>query len=133
VSGNKISYTPVPGFIGSDNFSYTIADDKGETSTALVTITVGAANRSPVAVDDRYTVQVSSPSALDVLANDSDPDGDALTIVSFTQPGVGSISRVGNGSLIYSPSGSFTTTSFSYTISDGKGGTSTAIVTLIDP
>ena len=133
VSGGKISYTSAPGFVGSDNFSYTIADDKGATSTAQVTVTIKALNRAPVAVDDRFFVPGNSTSVLDVLANDRDPDGDALTIISFTQPDVGSISQGNNGSLIYSPSSLFTASSFSYTISDGKGGTSTAFVTLVDP
>lgn len=138
VSGNKISYTPAPGFIGLDNFSYTITDDKGATSTAQVTVTVSAINRTPVAAGDTFSVPSSRPSVLNVLANDSDPDGDTLTIESFTQPGVGLISRGNNGDLVFSPSGvfpwnHFASATFNYTISDGKGGTSTAIVTLIDP
>lgn len=138
VSGNKIRYTPAPGFIGSDNFSYTITDDKGAASTAQVTVTVNAINRAPVAVDDSFLVPSSKPSVLNVLSNDSDPDGDALTIVSFTQPGVGTISLGNSGDLVFTPSGvfpwnHFASATFSYTLSDGKGGTSVATVTLIDP
>lgn len=133
VSGGKVSYTPAAGFIGVDNFAYTIADDKGATSTARATITVKSTNRPPIAVDDRFTVQVSSSSVLNVLANDSDPDGDPLTIVSFTQPAIGAILRGSNGNLVFSPAGGFVSTSFSYTISDGKGDTASATVTLIDP
>jgi len=133
VSGNRISYTPASDFIGQDTFSYTIADDKGASSSAQVTVTVKAVNRPPVAMDDRYVVPASRDSLLNVLANDRDPDGDALSIVSFTQPGSGSISQGGNGNLIFSPQFGFVSTSFNYTISDGKGGTATATVTLIDP
>ncbi|MCR4297165.1 MAG: Ig-like domain-containing protein, partial [Gallionella sp.] len=133
ISNNMVSYTPAPGFTGQDTFSYTIADDKGASSTAQVTVTVQAVNRPPVAVYDRYSVSAYANSLLDVLANDRDPDGDALSIVSFTQPDTGSISQGNNGYLMFSPQGGFGSTSFSYTISDGKGGTATAMVTLIDP
>lgn len=133
INGDRISYTSAPGFVGQDTFSYTIADGKGASSTAQVTVTVQAVNQPPVAADDRYTVPASSNSLLDVLANDRDPDGDALSIVSFTQPDTGSISQDNNGNLIFTPQGRFATMSFSYTISDGKGGTATATVTLIDP
>jgi hypothetical protein len=72
---------------------------------------------------------------LDVLANDSDKNGDALTITSITQPKTPSISIGANGKTLNYVPGSvcFTTETFTYTISDGKGGTSTATVTLIDP
>lgn len=136
VSGNKVSYTPTLGFVGTDNFSYTVTDGKGGTSTAQVTVTVGAANstnRPPVAVNDQFIVPVAQDSLLDVLQNDSDPDGDTLTIVSFTQPATGKISQWNGGKLIFTPQAPFKSTTFSYTISDGKGGTSTATVTLIDP
>jgi hypothetical protein len=89
-------------------------------------------NRLPVAVDDRNVVPSSMQSVLDVLANDTDPDGDTLTIVSFTQPDTGSISQLDN-TLVFKPQGVFKSSTFSYTISDGKGGTSSATVTLIDP
>jgi len=133
ISNNSIGYTPAPGFTGQDTFSYTITDDKGANSIAQVTVTVQAPNRLPVAADDRYTVPASRDSLLNVLANDSDPDGDALNILSFGQPNTGSISRGDNGYLIFTPQGSFASTSFSYTLSDGKGGTAAATVTLIDP
>ena len=70
-----------------------------------------------------------------MLVNDSDSDGDALTIISTTQPTKSSISIVSNGkSLRYTPGPAcFIDDTFTYTISDGKGGTATATVTLIDP
>jgi hypothetical protein len=132
ISGSKVSYTPAPGFIGQDTFSYTIADTEGASSSAQVTITVQAVNQLPVAMNDTFSVPSTRNTLLDVLANDRDPDGDALSIVSFTQPDTGSISQ-GNGNLIFTPETAFLSTSFSYTISDGKGGAATATVTLIDP
>ena len=133
VSGGKVSYQPLPGYVGVDSFSYTIADDKGATGSAIANITVRSTNRQPVAVEDTYYVNAISATALNVLGNDFDPDGDALTIVSFTQPSTGSIKLGSNGSLVFTPVRPFLATQFSYTVSDGKGGTATAIVTLIDP
>lgn len=70
-----------------------------------------------------------------VVANDSDKNGDALTITSITQPRTGVISIAGDGKLLYYTPGSscFLQEAFTYTISDGKGGTATATVTLQDP
>ncbi len=133
VSAGKISYTPTTGFVGVDTFSYTLADDKGATSTAQVSVTVKSTNRPPVAVDDTFFVGANRASKPNVLGNDSDPDGDPLTIVSFTQPLFGSISQDNHGNLLYTPTGPFGVTTFSYTISDGRGASATAKVTLIDP
>ena len=132
IVGNRVSYTPAPGYSGSDSFSYSIADGRGGTANASVSITV-TSNNPPVARDD--TFQVSQHfTDLDVLANDSDPDGDSLTIVAVTQPLSGSVAINADGkSLRYTMPFSFNRTTFTYTISDGHGGTATATVFLIDP
>jgi Big-like domain-containing protein len=74
---------------------------------------------------------VSTPVLIDVLANDSDPDGDPLTIISVTQPANGA-ATITNGEISYQPQRGFTgTVTFQYTISDGRGGTATATVTVV--
>jgi hypothetical protein len=130
-TGATITYTPAPGFSGTDRFTYTIDDGHGGSATANVTVTVGAApNQPPVAVDDAATTAFATPVAIDVLANDSDPDGDALTIVSVTQP-AGGVATIENGRITYAPSRAFTgLDTFTYTISDGHGHTSSATVTV---
>jgi hypothetical protein len=133
VIGGKVAYTPVASFAGVDTFSYTIADDKGATATASATVTVNSTNRLPVAADDTFYVRAIKPLVLQVLDNDNDPDGDSLTIQSFTQPSTGSIALGNNGTLIFTPTETFFVTRFNYTVSDGKGGTASATVTLIDP
>ena len=146
ISAGRVVYTPAANTcVGAvDSFTYTINDGKGGTSTATVAITIKSAlvvdppptgNRAPVAVNDVFIVPCRNSLALDVLANDSDKDGDTLTITSITQPSKASISIAANGkSLTYSPTGAcFVNDTFTYTISDGKGGTATATVTLIDP
>ena len=82
-----------------------------------------------------FIVPCKSSLILDVLANDSDKDGDSLTITSITQPSKAGIAIGPNGkTLIYNPTEvCFVRDTFTYTISDGKGGKATATVTLIDP
>lgn len=92
------------------------------------------ANRAPLAVDDSFSVSGRATSQLDVLANDSDPDKDPLNILSITQPSTQTgLVSINGRYLTFKPANVFTVDSFSYTISDGKGGTSTAKVLLIDP
>ena len=89
----------------------------------------------PIARDDTYVVGCRSSMVLDVLANDSDPDGDPLTIASITQPADAVITITSGGkTLTYTPGPAcFLRNTFTYTVSDGKGGSATATVTLIDP
>jgi outer membrane protein OmpA-like peptidoglycan-associated protein len=140
ISGNKINYTPNAAScsVGTDTFTYTISDGKGGTSTATVNVALQppAANEAPIAVDDTFTVGCGASATLDVLANDRDPNGDALRITSITSPQQGSrISIAADGkSLVLAPAIlCFSTDQFSYTISDGRGGVATAKVNLIDP
>lgn len=126
--GQYLSYTPNAGFSGEDSFTYTITDDEGNTDTATVTITVG--NAPPKAEDDARTTNVDTLVNVNVLANDSDPEGDTLTIQAFTQGSHGTV--VQNGSTLdYTPASGFTgPDTFTYTINDSEGNTSTATVTI---
>jgi outer membrane protein OmpA-like peptidoglycan-associated protein len=128
ISGQVLLYTPAPGFVGSDSFSYTIEDGFGGQDSAGVTVHVVSPNQPPVANDVQASTLRTQPVDIDVLANDSDPDGDPLSIIGFTQPANGSVSQVG-GLLRYQPDQLFFgEDGFSYTISDGRGGEATANV-----
>ncbi|MEP6881167.1 MAG: Ig-like domain-containing protein, partial [Dokdonella sp.] len=131
VSGNAVTYSPPTGFVGTDRFSYTISDGRGGTATAIVSITVAMQpNQNPIANDDT-AVTTGAPVVINVLANDSDPDGDPLSIVSVTTPVAGGTVVINGNAVTYTPSPSFLGTDrFSYTISDGRGGTATAMVTV---
>ena len=146
ISAGRVVYTPAASTCTGavDSFTYTINDGRGGTSTATVAVTINKApvvivvpptNNAPVAVDDVFVVPCKTSMVLDVLANDSDKDGDALTIISVTQPSKAGIAIGPNGkTLTFNPTGvCFVHDSFTYTISDGKGGTATASVTLVDP
>ncbi len=131
-------YTPNPGFVGNDSFVYEVADGKGGSDTATVTISVTSTaqpvNRPPVANDDTATVQQNTTlTGASVLANDSDPDGDPLTVTAtpISGPSNGSLVLNGNGSYVYTPNPGFLgNDSFVYEVTDGKGGSDTATVTI---
>lgn len=134
VTGNPI-YTPNAGFTGSDAFTYTVSDGHGGTGTATVSITVnavGPANQAPVANGDTAIVAMNTTlnrSASTLLANDTDADGDLLTLQSVQAAVNGTVSLAG-GNVSFTPTPGFEgPASFTYTISDGTA-TSTATVTV---
>jgi VCBS repeat-containing protein len=115
----------------TDSFTYMVSDGYSGNDTATVTVTVNGLNDPPVAVNDSAVTKKDTPVIIDVLSNDSDPDvGDILTVDSVTQGANGSVSN--NGSYAtYTPATGFNgTDSFSYTVSDGNGGTDTATVSV---
>lgn len=118
--------TPLPRFRGTDTFTYTVSDGQGGAATATVIVTIR--NKPPIAVNDMASTSEDTPVTIAVLANDSDPDGDPLTVTSVTQPTNGTV--VNNGTTVtYTPNANFNgTDTFSYTVSDGQGGSATAMV-----
>ena len=125
-------YTPNLGFSGADAFTYTITDGNGNEDTATVQFTVSTAeNNPPVAIDDSATTSFETSVNGNVLANDSDPDGDAITVVSNTDASNGTVVVNADGSYVYTPDAGFSgADSFEYTISDGEGGQDTATVSI---
>ena len=127
VNGTYVSYTANAGASGTDTFRYA-AKYGMATAESTVTVTVVQANRAPVAVNDVASVTRNTSVAIPVLANDSDPDGDALTITMASKPANGTAS-IQFGKILFTPTPHFFgQTSFSYTIADGKGGSATAAV-----
>ena len=130
IVGGQIVYTPDPDFHGTDTITYTVTDPSGLTDTATVTVTVNPVNDAPVAADDAATTDEDAAVTIDVLGNDTDVDGDTLTIQSVGTPANGTAAIVG-GKIVYTPNANFNgTDTFSYTVSDGNGGTDTATVTV---
>ena len=124
-----------PGDADGDNnyqLQVTVADSEGLSASQDLTISVSDVdeNNPPTAVDDSATTAFNTPVEIAVLNNDSDPDGDLLSVEDFTNPNSGSVSINGDA-LIYTPNDGFSgSDSFSYTISDGNGGTASAEVLL---
>ncbi|MCP4492657.1 MAG: tandem-95 repeat protein, partial [Gammaproteobacteria bacterium] len=119
-NGSDVTYTPNANYNGSDNFSYTVSDGNVEGEPATVTITITPVNDPPVAADDIGTTAEDNAITLNLLANDSDIDGDSLSVISLTQPANGTV--VNNGSdVTYTPNANYNgSDNFSYTVSDGN-------------
>lgn len=132
-NGQTVTYTPNATFVGTDSFSYFVSDGKGGAAAGSVTVTVngpGGPNQAPIAANDSATTPSGAAVTINVLGNDSDPNGDALLITIDGQPLHGTVA-VQNGQIVYTPAPGYTgTDSFTYIISDGKGGTATATVTV---
>ena len=131
------TYTPPTGFSGNDTFGYTVGDGRGGSDTGTVTVKVQEvtpANHPPVAGDDVATTDEDVAVEIDVLANDSDPDGDALTVSAYDPDSTagGTVSCTPEGLCTYVPPADFNgTDSFAYTLSDGRGGSDTGMVNLL--
>jgi Ca2+-binding RTX toxin-like protein len=115
-----VTFTPVEHFNGEATISYEISDDNGGSDAAVHTITINAVDDAPEATDDTDTTPFETPVTIDVLDNDTDPDGDALTITVASVPTAqGTVAIVGN-QLVFTPADGFEgTATISYTISDG--------------
>lgn len=126
------TYVPKEDWSGVDSFEYEIFDGRGGEDKATVTITViPTPNRKPVAADDEYETGENIPITFNVLANDFDPDGDALTVLEFTSPLHGSLTKNADGSLTYTPNTDWHGIDrFQYEIVDGEGGLAAASVVI---
>lgn len=130
-AGSAVTYTPNAGFAGVDSFPYTISDPAGATASATVTVTVeqGEGNQPPTAVDDTANTFENKPVRVEALANDSDPDGDAISIVALGAAEHGEVVAKRNGKIFYKPDKGFTgEDGFTYTIADSQGHEATASV-----
>ncbi|NJM55123.1 MAG: tandem-95 repeat protein [Verrucomicrobiae bacterium] len=138
----ELNYTgPVP------VITYTISDGEGGTDTADLILTMTPVNDPPVAVDDTISVAEDTPASGNVIGNDTDPDGDPLTVVDYTVDGLPGPIPAGTpvlipdvGTLFVDPNGAFTFTPIEnytgpipeviYTVTDNKGETDQGVLTL---
>ena len=126
-----LSYTHNGSETLSDTFTYTIEDDEGATSVATVNVTINPVNDAPVAVNDSVTTMQGTAVSGNVLTNDTDAENHGLTVTGYDAVSANGATVVfdDNGNYTYTPAtGFFGADSFTYTISDGNGGTDTATV-----
>lgn len=132
----SFTYTPDSDFNGIDQFTYMASDIDGEGGLATVTLTVEAVNDAPVSADDAYAVSEDEVLTIDVTdglaANDSDADGDKLSISVVDEPSHGTVTVAEDGSFVYTPESNFYgEDSFTYVASDGQIDTEVASVTIM--
>lgn len=127
--------------LASGLFMYTVSDGQGGTDDAGVTMNISGVNDAPHAVNDVATVPVDAASSTSLinqaslLGNDTDPENDTLSVLSVSNAVHGAVSIIASGPnagkiQFVAQAGYVGPASFSYTASDGHGGTSTATVNL---
>ncbi len=124
---------------GSYTVSLVVVDNRGGVSASVSTVVViPSPNSPPNAVDDSRTLNAvdgNNTLSIPVIGNDTDPDNDPLTIQSFTQPSMGTVTQTpGTQTLLYDVGATILvatgTYTFEYTVIDGNGGSDTATVTV---
>ncbi len=149
--GGNFTFTPDANVNGDVSFSVTVDDGHGGTTTVEVTVTVTAVNDAPVATADSGSTSEDTPLVVTkdngVLANDSDVDGDSLSVSGFTiegvtgtfEPGktatiegVGKFTLNADGSYRFEPAPNYhgDVPRISYSVSDGNGGTASGTLSL---
>jgi FtsP/CotA-like multicopper oxidase with cupredoxin domain len=131
----SFTYTPNPDFNGVDQFTYVANDGALDSNVATATIAVNPVNDPPIAVADAYDAvegEILSVAAPGVLGNDSDVDGDALTVSSWTAASAGSVTGAADGSFDFDATllsaGAIAT--FDYVANDGSVDSTPATVTI---
>ncbi|EIU6756295.1 tandem-95 repeat protein [Vibrio parahaemolyticus] len=116
----KLVFTPAENFNGEATISY-IVTDGDLTDEAKVSVTVTPVNDSPVAVDDTTSIQEDTAVTIDVLTNDTDVDGDKLSIESASVPKEQGTVEVVDGKLVFTPAENFNgQAEITYTVTDGQ-------------
>ena len=134
-SNGSFTYTPDGNYNGPDSFTYRASDGMAPGNTATVSLSVAAVNDPTAVQNDAVTVlKNSGATTINVLANDTDPDG-PLTITAVTQPANGTVSIINGGNAItYTPASNFTgTNTFTYTVAQGGQNTSGNVVVQVKP
>ncbi len=128
---DTVQYTPDANFHGFDTFTAEVSDGTN-TSTGIYAIQVASVNDAPSVTGETREVLEDGFADVDVLANDTDVDGDALTLHSVGTAGQGSVEQLPDGrTLRYRPNANISgSDSFTYTVRDGQGGFSSGTVSV---
>ncbi len=134
----SFEYTPKANYFGTEIFTFQIDDKQSQYNLSeeyTATIVVNPVNDLPKALPDRYEILEDQSFSPDVLANDSDPDEETLTIVGISrQPNYGTVTIEPDGSLTYTPNANYNGgDSFGYKITDGTNTATANAMILIEP
>ncbi|EJC7119964.1 tandem-95 repeat protein [Vibrio parahaemolyticus] len=115
-----VTYTPDDNYVGKDTFTY-IVTSGGVSESTTVEVNVTPVNDAPVAKDDIATTQEDTAVTIDVLSNDTDVDGDKLSIQSATVPEAQGKVEIVDGKLVFTPAENFNGhAEITYTVTDGQ-------------
>ncbi|HBC3451128.1 TPA: tandem-95 repeat protein, partial [Vibrio parahaemolyticus] len=115
----SVTYTPNDNYHGEDTFTY-IVTSGGVSESAIVEVNVTPVNDAPVAKDDTAITDEDTPVTIDVLSNDTDVDGDKLSIESVSVPKEQGTVEVVDGKLVFTPAENFNgDAEITYTVTDG--------------
>ncbi|MGY6540173.1 tandem-95 repeat protein [Vibrio parahaemolyticus] len=115
-----VTYTPDDNYVGKDTFTYVVTSG-GVSESTTVTVNVTPVNDTPVAKDDIATTQEDTAVTIDVLPNDTDIDGDKLSIQSATVPEAQGKVEIVDGKLVFTPAENFNGhAEITYTVTDGQ-------------
>ncbi len=130
----SLTYYPNPGFVGADSFTYRVNDGLADSNVATVIINV--TNAAPTANADAFSVNENQTLwfwPTDLLANDSDADGDYLQFTGYTSTSHGTLITYPNGSLGYTPNANFAgQDTFTYNVFDGVQMTSGTVTITVN-
>jgi subtilisin-like proprotein convertase family protein/Ca2+-binding RTX toxin-like protein len=135
----SFTYRPGADFSGTETLNYTVSNGLGLGDFASLAIDVTAINDAPLAIDDAASTMENAAVSIDVLNNDSDVDGDTLSVTAASVPeGRGSVTINQDGTLTFDPGDDFgglelgetTSVTISYTVSDGHGGVGNAVASV---
>ncbi|HHB9288322.1 TPA: tandem-95 repeat protein, partial [Vibrio parahaemolyticus] len=116
----SVTYTPNDNYHGEDTFTY-IVTSGGVSESAIVEVNVTPVNDAPVAKDDTAITDEDTPVTIDVLSNDTDVDGDKLSIQSATVPEAQGKVEIVDGKLVFTPAENFNGhAEITYTVTDGQ-------------
>ncbi|WP_406696653.1 tandem-95 repeat protein [Singulisphaera sp. Ch08] len=122
-SDGSFDYQPAADYFGLDSFTYVASNGLAFSAPRTVNITVSPVNDAPTANNDTYITPQAKPlivPAPGLLANDTDADGDTLTLTFLTFPTNGNLHITGNGGFVYTPISNFVgTDTFTYLVMDG--------------
>ncbi|EMW8522615.1 tandem-95 repeat protein [Vibrio parahaemolyticus] len=128
-----VTYTPDDNYVGEDTFTY-IVTSGGVSESTTVSVDVTPVNDAPVAKDDIATTQEDTPVTIDVLPNDTDIDGDKLSIQSATVPEAQGKVEIVDGKLVFTPAENFNGhAEITYTVTDGQLTDAAKVTVTVNP
>ncbi|MBM5098872.1 tandem-95 repeat protein, partial [Vibrio parahaemolyticus] len=129
----SVTYTPNDNYVGKDTFTY-IVTSGGVSESAIVEVNVTPVNDAPVAKDDIATTQEDTAVTIDVLPNDTDVDGDKLSIQSASVPEAQGTVEIVDGKLVFTPAENFNgDAEIIYTVTDGQLADEAKVTVTVNP